>query len=1077
MNKTFPGDAVSQFQKYGRPRGEFQSREVRPLSGMVGEAIYNDPAASFMFGGFGDALDTSSSGAEVSAGQLGWAGLDVLGVVPGGGAATGAAAKLGAMAAKEVGTFIGATILPIMKTDAVRVAALELWDKIVRATNNPRQATLETGVHRDWQGVGKYQISDADSSISPEYIEMAQNWTPGTKVSTNRQLKNVYIHSDLYQVQPELGIQNTVTLTNKAAPNSSTHLAYAGYTSKFDDSGRFTGGEIRINPQGVQEYARLTGQSFEEAFLEMVNHETNHAVQAANYLPSGANEAWFATAKAELPVYKDTLKKKGATWKALSAKERLSPEGLKLGKEVTDLYLHTNFLQSIKKIDDGWLYQQVTGEADAFWSAAMRKNPNVAYILPEYLDPEAGRMLIQQYGAKAEGANAGKKQFRLYKPEHAAYFEPNRKAKGNSYTIAGVLDDPEGINPNYSKAAPNPNEQTKNKALAEQVERKRLIQPIPDEENGVFGALFGTSKAPPTTAQAAVQRLEERDGFGPKGGPVNSNVNVGHMSPYEFDTPDLSKIKTGQGANTFGYGFYVFENPATGKFYEAEFKNIKDSVKARKSAIQSQLNQPRGVPEWKRAELQRELEKANQQLSTMSDKVIEYSGNISDDLVKKDMFSWDIEYISRDPSKVLDRMDGKFKQDLQQYIDANMGFEAPEIGDLSGQQFYQVLTKYAEESPLPNIRADIIDPQQAATEYLSSLGIKGHKYLDGGSRKAGKGTYNYVVYEKGVLQDFGKRKLPSGGGRKPQSGPINNMEGPPIDFTKKKEAKQLKKEETLAKIKESVRKDLDAVRAQQEYKKLGITPEHKVGDKFYIDDGGPRLEILNIEAPRKGIPAYNVKQLWPDGKENTVILTSEELAYTDKLTGPQGGGRKPQSGPTSLVDLPSKVYRAVEEGTENFAVNVPRELGRHVGADRKIAENVENIGKGNNKTMKIVEYDKPKNSINVEDPVQIWWPHVSVKQLLASKDNLSAQAKNTLVEIRDNWFKSLEDLNKKYDTQKFSVAEYGDMKDDLSGEFSKKIARVLQDEGYDSVKYMNNAPDEFKGATDRTNYILLNKKD
>jgi len=941
MNKTFPGDAVSQFQKYGRPRGEFQSREVRPLSGMVGEAIYNDPAASFMFGGFGDALDTSSSGAEVSAGQLGWAGLDVLGVVPGGGAATGAAAKLGAMAAKEAGTFIGATILPIMKTDAVRVAALELWDKIVRATNNPRQATLETGVHRDWQGVGKYQISDADSSISPEYIEMAQNWTPGTKVSTNRQLKNVYIHSDLYQVQPELGIQNTVTLTNKAAPNSSTHLAYAGYTSKFDDSGRFTGGEIRINPQGVQEYARLTGQSFEEAFLEMVNHETNHAVQAANYLPSGANEAWFATAKAELPVYKDTLKKKGATWKALSAKERLSPEGLKLGKEVTDLYLHTNFLQSIKKIDDGWLYQQVTGEADAFWSAAMRKNPNVAYILPEYLDPEAGRMLIQQYGPKAEGANAGKKQFRLYKPEHAAYFEPNRKAKGDSYTIAGVLDDPEGINPNYSKAAPNPNEQTKNKALAEQVERKRLIQPIPDEENGVFGALFGTSKAPPTTAQAAVQRLEERDGFGPKGGPVNSNVNVGHMSPYEFDTPDLSKIKTGQGANTFGYGFYVFENPATGKFYEAEFKNIKDSVKARKSAIQSQLNQPRGVPEWKRAELQRELEKANQQLSTMSDKVIEYSGNISDDLVKKDMFSWDIEYISRDPSKVLDRMDGKFKQDLQQYIDANMGFEAPEIGDLSGQQFYQVLTKYAEESPLPNIRADIIDPQQAATEYLSSLGIKGHKYLDGGSRKAGKGTYNYVVYEKGVLQDFGKRKLPSGG----------------------------------------------------------------------------------------------------------------------------------------LVDLPSKVYRAVEEGTENFAVNVPRELGRHVGADRKIAENVENIGKGNNKTMKIVEYDKPKNSINVEDPVQIWWPHVSVKQLLASKDNLSAQAKNTLVEIRDNWFKSLEDLNKKYDTQKFSVAEYGDMKDDLSGEFSKKIARVLQDEGYDSVKYMNNAPDEFKGATDRTNYILLNKKD
>lgn len=697
MNKTFPGDAVSQFQKHGRPRGEFQSREVRPLSGMVGEAIYNDPAASFIFGGVGDALDTSSTGEEVSAGQLGWAGLDVLGVVPGGGTAMGAAAKLGGLAAKEVGTFIGATILPIMKTDAVRVAALELWDKIVRSTGDSKLATAKTGVHRDWQGIGKYQISDADSHISPQYIEMAKNWTPGSNLSTSYQLQNVYKHSDLYQIQPELGIQNTVVLSNKAAAGSDTHLAYAGYSSKFDDSGRFTGGEIRINPQGVEEYARLTGQSFEEAFLEMVNHETNHAVQAINYLPSGANEAWFDKAKTELPDFLDKLKKKHKTWKALSKKEQLSPEGLKMGKEITDLYAHTQYIQSIKKIDSGWLYQQSTGEADAFWSAAMRKNPNVAYILPDYLDPHGGRMLIQQYGPKAEGANANKKQFRLYKPEHASYFEPNRKANGGDYLIRNVLFDPKTVNPNYYDAPPSANSHTMQKSLEEQVDRVQVLQPTPDkpEPTSAFNSLFRT----PTTAEAAVQRLEEGGKFGPKGGP------------------------------------------------------------------------------------------------------------------------------------------------------------------------------------------------------------------------------------------------------------------------------------------------------------------------------------------------------------------------------------------TSLVDLPSKVYRAVEEGTENFAVNVPRELGRHVGADRKIAENVENIGKGNNKTMKIVEYDKPKNSINVEDPVQIWWPHVSVKQLLASKDNLSAQAKNTLVEIRDNWFKSLEDLNKKYDTQKFSVDEYGDMKDDLSGEFSKKIARVLQDEGYDSVKYMNNAPDEFKGATDRTNYILLNKKD
>jgi hypothetical protein len=38
--------------------------------------------------------------------------------------------------------------------------------------------------------------------------------------------------------------------------------------------------------------------------------------------------------------------------------------------------------------------------------------------------------------------------------------------------------------------------------------------------------------------------------------------------------------------------------------------------------------------------------------------------------------------------------------------------------------------------------------QQAASEYLNSLGIPGIKYLDGDSRAAGKGTRNYVVFDE-----------------------------------------------------------------------------------------------------------------------------------------------------------------------------------------------------------------------------------------------------------------------------------------------------------------------------------------
>ena len=40
---------------------------------------------------------------------------------------------------------------------------------------------------------------------------------------------------------------------------------------------------------------------------------------------------------------------------------------------------------------------------------------------------------------------------------------------------------------------------------------------------------------------------------------------------------------------------------------------------------------------------------------------------------------------------------------------------------------------------------------KAASEYLASIGIVGNRYLDGGSRADGKGTYNYVIWDQPTL--------------------------------------------------------------------------------------------------------------------------------------------------------------------------------------------------------------------------------------------------------------------------------------------------------------------------------------
>jgi hypothetical protein len=46
--------------------------------------------------------------------------------------------------------------------------------------------------------------------------------------------------------------------------------------------------------------------------------------------------------------------------------------------------------------------------------------------------------------------------------------------------------------------------------------------------------------------------------------------------------------------------------------------------------------------------------------------------------------------------------------------------------------------------------------KQKATEVMRSVGIPGIKYLDAGSRDAGKGTSNYVVFDDQIPKIIGR---------------------------------------------------------------------------------------------------------------------------------------------------------------------------------------------------------------------------------------------------------------------------------------------------------------------------------
>ena len=66
---------------------------------------------------------------------------------------------------------------------------------------------------------------------------------------------------------------------------------------------------------------------------------------------------------------------------------------------------------------------------------------------------------------------------------------------------------------------------------------------------------------------------------------------------------------------------------------------------------------------------------------------------------------------------------------------------------MSGEDLYQTLSNTS-------------GSQQSASEYLRSIGIPGHRYLDQMSRGKGEGTYNYVIYDTEAVKVLTRNDMP-----------------------------------------------------------------------------------------------------------------------------------------------------------------------------------------------------------------------------------------------------------------------------------------------------------------------------
>jgi hypothetical protein len=242
----------------------------------------------------------------------------------------------------------------------------------------------------------------------------------------------------------------------------------------------------------------------------------------------------------------------------------------------------------------------------------------------------------------------------------------------------------------------------------------------------------------------------------------DQGITAYHGSPHEFDQFDISKIGTGEGAQAYGHGLYFAEDERVARSYRDALTPGRGFEPEDTAA--RLLDAHGGNQKAASAEMLRRIDDAK-------------ARGISNDQVMRLVQAHDI--ITTQPAKATGRMyevrinahpdhflDWDKPLDQQPYV-MNKLIEASAVhpnGDLTfmyretprhGGEMYERLT-----SPLSK-KVTGGEGQKSASDFLHSIGIKGIKYFDQGSRGAGEGSRNYVVFDDKLVTT--KRRYERGG--------------------------------------------------------------------------------------------------------------------------------------------------------------------------------------------------------------------------------------------------------------------------------------------------------------------------
>lgn len=229
---------------------------------------------------------------------------------------------------------------------------------------------------------------------------------------------------------------------------------------------------------------------------------------------------------------------------------------------------------------------------------------------------------------------------------------------------------------------------------------------------------------------------------------------VFHGTPHKFENFDASKIGTGEGAQAYGHGIYVAENPDVAKSYQPRSPEYEEK-------LLKKYNQAESRRDYETMEV---LEDA--MIHKTPDEIVARFSDLDEGYTPKhakaaqDFATWyskntpEVGSLLRVdlPDAHIERMldwDKTFTeqpQSVQKALKDYAVLSGMTIDPkMTGSSIYDLFGKVATKGKDLSF-ADFKKIQQAASEQLRWAGIPGIKYLEEGSKGIGKGTRNFVVF-------------------------------------------------------------------------------------------------------------------------------------------------------------------------------------------------------------------------------------------------------------------------------------------------------------------------------------------